>query len=1070
MASSHSNTTPQTQERVLQQHSTADQRHHSKTSSQPLTISKTTDINQTVERLPIPSTRRGLRVPKPRLSPRNRRPRRKRSTSAMVATSVSLQKPLRTVHEDNDGCPSPIIHDRRPKSVHLPFFRESPGWRDAHEGRAVDDCKVNSRTVRDPLSGNPGYVPGQSPYSQIAPKHIETASPDRRSSVDTASSPKLWCVNRANGSPKFFKAGKKLRHFLIHRREDAASDRGPKAALTPAARSVPRKSSSKRLIGRIRGKPAMEDLRAENQAGLVAAAADANVAVRDTVLLPSAEDSPPAEEKALGNQTRHELRQTKSSSVSSFQMENSYLGQQIHDGQRRSSLTGRVGPSLARDAEGAQESPATRYLSLDHRRRGSVKESKTVVKKDCFTTMPPVSGIVHGELMASMQTGPRPQGAAAFSTTAPLSPLQPASPQAPNPPASPPRPGPRTSSRGLAKATNAARRVELRFPTQQEQATWSPSQASRPIQQTRDGKNTPVITALTVGESSHQATQHLRGQKSSEGLSFSASAPTNSTSTLEGIESQVRYSNSLSTSSLDHTAQDSDTTRWGLQRSHNVTSPVAHSAKAPSDPPMDALPELPEFAGIIDEEAGLGDCHPLLIRPSSRPRLHQPARHHLHNPSMVSTLSEASSITTVRAGSLSPKYRHYQDGSSPRRANSLRSTVSHRRMPAVDTTPEVNQYNLGSSRDLRSSASIHSQESVLSASGTKITRYSDINERTQRVHHLRHRDVASERQRKKKLRKVDEQEVMNPAPIPEDFPHPPSFPSTRPSSRQSSRRSSYQQAQPSSPLRRTTTSNDLRGQISRSNIIVLADSNPHTEKFSASTVTPTASMHSLRRTVSPAPLLPSSNPSSIMARKIPRKKQSQRSVRSYMSRASQFSVGNRPQAQTPPPSDSSTPSSDEEGVILAIHGPASREAAMMTSRKSIIPLPLDIHSHFERRLHDMQLRLDRLEEENEELRNQTRREVTDMMFKFLKHSRKHDGGNVTPLGNRLSGTSAYSWSGTRQQQHQPRPTQSLPEEIITELNEPARVAQVQGRSGRCDVEQQTTVGDGRILLLAGRGP
>jgi hypothetical protein len=503
---------------------------------------------------------------------------------------------------------------------------------------------------------------------------------------------------------------------------------------------------------------------------------------------------------------------------------------------------------------------------------------------------------------------------------------------------SPPLPGPRTSSfAAMVNGSPTGQKFQVVVAELPAQST--PTRQSKPQSANEDH---PTESSMNFLQAEESLKPRMREGRSLEGLSKFGPAPDASQSTiaLEAIEAEMNNGRPLSPSTLTELTQPF---------SINCTPP--QPVTAPTDPPIGPLPELPEFdrADAASRTSSHHSSSTRLSRPTVPPR-----SHHRRNPSSKST----SSNLTLRAMN-SPKGHHRKHTSisdrSPKKVISIKCAqnvptegMSNRMPPqprlalsvsSNTNITEFNQYNLGSSQDLRSPAAgeIGQENDMVDgfeiASAQSPTLSNDmLSSRSNHTKGLKLRDLAEEKATRVRGRHqgrglddaivvekpsfTAEEEKTSPNPQLSHFPPVPGRTSDSshdshsglppPASRQDSvnRCPSYQSRRSSS---NRTSQKTTRPIMNQSQIMVLAETNPDTQMFRASTPT-----GSIRRA-------DSKKADSVITsreRKVRRRK-SKASVCSHahQTAAQKGIAGIKPNGQhTPPLSDPSTHSSDDEAI------------------------------------------------------------------------------------------------------------------------------------------------------------
>jgi hypothetical protein len=434
---------------------------------------------------------------------------------------------------------------------------------------------------------------------------------------------------------------------------------------------------------------------------------------------------------------------------------------------------------------------------------------------------------------------------------------------------SPPLPGPRTSS---MHATGHESPTRQSFEAQVAKLPAQSTPTRRSKSKSANQETLPTEPDMNLRRTGERFKPRLREVRSSEGLSRFGPGPDASQSTiaLEAIEAEMNVGRPLSPFTVTALTQPF---------SINCTPP--QPVTAPTEPPIGPLPELPEEFDRADA-ASRTSSHNSPSKRLSRPAV-PPRSHHRRNPSANS----ASSKVTIRPPS-SQKGHHRKNTSlisrSPRKANAIsgaqgvpvegttsRVYAQQKMTPSLSNNATItgsNQYNLGNSQDLRSpAASEAGQEHDMvdsSACTAEAPRHPNdvLTSRSERIKGLKTRDLAKEKATRIRGRHqcsdLDDRIVVETSSLVDDaepssrtpqLSHFPSIP-TRPtivapdvnsgSSRLASRQESVGR-RPSYLSRRSfsnqTSQRILRPIMSQSQIMVLAETDPDTQMFRASTPT-----------------------------------------------------------------------------------------------------------------------------------------------------------------------------------------------------------------------------------------
>ena len=506
---------------------------------------------------------------------------------------------------------------------------------------------------------------------------------------------------------------------------------------------------------------------------------------------------------------------------------------------------------------------------------------------------------------------------------------------------SPPLPGPRTSSM-YAIVQGSPTRQSFEVVLAERPAQSTPTRRSKPESTNQEKLPTePNRNWLGLEE---KLKPRLREARSSDSFSKFGPSPDASQSTiaLETIEAEMNNGRSLSPSAMTELAQP-----------FSVHCTPPQPVTAPTEPPIGPLPRLPEEFDGADAASHASSSYNSSPKRPSRPVI-PPLPHHRRDPSANSS----SSKVTIRP--LTAQRGHHRKPASvssrnSRRTNSISSVQSvppggtsrayTKQKLGSATSNNVaitgfNQYNLGNSQDLRSSSAseIGQDYDIVDTSGTIAMQSSSsphdvLSSRSEHIKGLKLRDLAKEKARRTRCQHqcsdLDDAIVVESPSFADgdesasQTTHPRHLPSvsTRPpivaqdmssrSSREASRRENISR-RPSYQSRRSSSNRasqrTVRSTMSQSQIMVLAETDPDTQTFRASTPT-----GSLRRT-------DSKKAESVMAsneRKV-RKRKSKTSIRSqvHANAISNGISGTKLNGEhTPPHSDPSSQSSDGDMEI-----------------------------------------------------------------------------------------------------------------------------------------------------------
>ena len=397
--------------------------------------------------------------------------------------------------------------------------------------------------------------------------------------------------------------------------------------------------------------------------------------------------------------------------------------------------------------------------------------------------------------------------------------------------------------------------------------------------------------------------------------------PSASTSTLSVIESQTIPYTPPQSPKISIWSNFDSTPATG-----RAPTPIHYQpkTKAPTEPPMGPLPELPEGA----DRSSAPSRESYRSKRSSRQT--QASSHGRNNTSLTS-------ISSSGARSPPPGF-NYQN--SPEQPSSLRSSSGPQQAESrikMDTSV-FNPVSVGRSRDLRSPVSVKSQDSEASTAAT----------RADRVRMRKLRDTASIRARLEN-RALEEREAtskaasspaVNGSSVQGESPHLDRFPSIPLSLPNSTQGRNTPPPGPNHHLVRRrssflrSNSFTIRQTLSRSPIFIVAESDPLTSKFRTAcrsdSSTPTSpSITSISTLLSNNSISNHHGQHAQLAFPV-RSKKSERSMHSL----SKTSI-TRNGAQTPPHSESSLQSSDEEGPNpRPHHHPPSKPPSATTTKQT----------------------------------------------------------------------------------------------------------------------------------------
>ena len=899
--------------------SRTDLRSHRR-SSERRCIRVTQTVSQRSEKLPLsPPTHRNHNHPRQNLSRKSSRQLNVTASFQMAADHepsalTSTIKQSQSDFED-ESCPSPVVQKQR-----TPQFQESRGF--------FEFYNRNNAKSTDEVAPRPGTSAGLSVKQtkpktlppQIVTNDIAVVPHSRHNSITSSiASHQLFCLTRPQSTLSIARAGKRLRDFVATKRgqTEAAPARPSSTGAVKIVPIINRKlGSSKSAINKLKSKSGMENLRGDSAPEAVLK--EDSMSAR-TVVLPTAEGSPAAAEAALGNET---YRQSFISRLSNHSREalaeydyvaalrqigrdedSDHLNLKI---EKRHSLAAATAELRTAVQALAQDSSAANKPHEQHATPFDKALPKTPGKcQESSATMTDVKTI------KLVEDSDKPPHSAAVNA---------------------PTPGPRTSSKNV-KATNE----------------------SGPI--TKEPKN-------SMASKKHKLRSEGPTELSSDNeVSRSASTatgrtvdPKKSSSTLSMIESHFQNNDIRSPreAQFDHAEVSTSPVREG------VTTP-APSEKAPSEPPTGPLPELPEGHEQLEaERAAASSRNSTRSKRSSR-------RNELHEQYRLSHVRNQASVTSVASTVVhSPRRAEIADA-SPKKPISIRSSLS---APTIGSV-EVDILDELRKGGPRSPSSIYSNDFGAPLRSSRIFIGRDrgaIKERDLRL---------AERARKEnRLLEVKEDETLQLIKDPTSSSREgtasasttsayidkfPAVPASRPSSRTSSL---HGRAGPDGPRSRSrssiTKSMIVQTPSALSSIMTWGVHSPGATPTTAATagsmtvIPPSPSHYSRHSSCAPSPaltVLPGDrtsirsnlanhthgHPDAHAHARVPKTKQSKTSMRSTISHShsthTAVSTGMNPTPPASAHSESSTPSSDEEGKG-ALGGSTTHEKIQSQIRSS----------------------------------------------------------------------------------------------------------------------------------------
>ncbi len=797
-----------------------------------------------------------------------------RSSTGTVTEALSI----RQMEGSHEACASPVIHDRRyhrdlPRPDFQSGFEESPEWRDHYN---LSSRPTQTETREPCLPDNHSSLWPEKPLINKKKYSTETFTTARtlsdHSSIDTAElgSRTLLCLRRPPSGRNLFKAGNTcLKHFIK-----------PKNKTYFGTQPIPQEYQ--------------DNARPLQRLSLSASKKDVSRKTSKTDMAKIAKDEVASSPKRVRN------KESSTSIVDLNQVE------------ARHGVATDVRKTLS-------ETWDEIYRSMGRFPAGSGVDGDNV-----HESLPVTVDAARSGLRPNPESTARHETHEYRKTAVKLAPL----------------PGPRTSSMYATGHQSPTRQsfdvVVAKLPAQSTSTRWSGSESVNQRPWSTEPDMNPVRTE-------EKLKPLLREVRSSEGLSKFGAGPDASQSTiaLEAIEAEMNMGRPLSPSALADLTQPF---------SINCTPP--QPVTAPTEPPIGPLPELP---AKFDAASRMSSSHHPPSKRHSRPAV-PPRSRHRRNPSANS----ASSKATIRPLSSHKGHHHHKNTSvSSRNARKTNSVSSAQGVPARGRSRSVhgrakmdpsasnnaamtgfNQYNLGSSQDLRSpvaSEAGHEPEmiepSATPTAEAPLPSTDTLSSRNEHIKGLKLRDLAKEKATRIRGRHqcsdlddaivveapslADEDESSRKTPQVSDTPSIPPRPpsvaqdmngvSSRPASQQEgvSRRPSYRSRRSCSSAQGSQRT--VRAIMSPSQIMVLAETDPNTQTFRASTAT-----GSLRRAESKK-----ANSTTAAKERKARRRKSMTGARSQVS-ATTISNG-IPRIKlngehTPPHSDPSSHSSDDDAV------------------------------------------------------------------------------------------------------------------------------------------------------------
>ncbi|ERF71057.1 hypothetical protein EPUS_03337 [Endocarpon pusillum Z07020] len=482
-------------------------------------------------------------------------------------------------------------------------------------------------------------------------------------------------------------------------------------------------------------------------------------------------------------------------------------------------------------------------------------------------------------------------------------------------------PAPRTSNI-TTKLVTGPTRQSFQVLVKQLPARPTPTRQSK--QECTNQRDWATETDMHCMQVKASLTPHLREARSFEVLSQHGSAPNTSQSTiaLEAIEAEMNNGQPVSPSTL-----------MGPSPPLSLNSTPPQLVAAPTDPPAGPLPELPEEfrkAGASSRASSQHSTRTRLTCPTTSP-----------GPKHRKTTSANSSSSNLTLQAMKSSQGHYRHQTSPgTRSLKEASTISSARSVLAAETPSrthpqrkaalavsesVNvsgsdQYYLGSSQDLRSLAAsdIDRGYDMIDTTGLASTKFpfltnDALSSRRDHIKELKMRDLAQEKaariRSQSHLRSLEEASVAAKPSSTANKGSPRHIPLVPVSPFDTAHKtiiggSSQASRRPNHHIPCSLSIKTSQSTMTQSQIMVLAETNPDTQLFCASTPT-----RSVRRTDSGKAM------SGIGKEMKPRKRRSKTRVRCHVNTAVALNgaTGGKPSGQyTPPLSEPSPHSSGDD--------------------------------------------------------------------------------------------------------------------------------------------------------------
>ena len=829
-----------------------------------------------------------------------------------------------------EGSP-PKQSQQRPKSAHC-GFRESRRWAKSN-AEWIDSDKTNGqhtsnrqRASEDLLRSPPLPITSTVSDSKRNVSHQRSSS-DAESLIQAHN---ITCLGRSLGTGNWLSIRRNTSHRKIQvhhqlvgfvRKLTATGNwasKEPTASLGEPeqqqdsrilAHAAPKPKQTKTSTGRIatlNKKPGMDNIRAQREAAdKVRERWDDRNA--DTIInLNTAEDTPKRSEQMLALR-EHDLEETKRISADLREVLSEYQSD------RHGNLLPKVNTDTIGDFSGVApqqheqpvvSSSSTGFPGFAVKLRDASEESRVVDS-------------IEGSTWKA--SNPSPDGSVLNKTMMP------------------PQPGPRSSSKQDPTFSSTIRCVD-ESPLIGRLRLCAPGQS--PCNESADSIPTVMIPVKGFATRNKELAAHIQSYSPSNTISVFGSAPTKSTDTLTAITVEaLGSSRPLTSSNLPET--EPVVLKSGM-RPTKLHSGYVSSGKAPGDAPNTPLPDLPEAPSPGSSERLRRDAD---SRASSRSRssVHRLPAQPGHN-RRTSSSNSIASLNGILQGTVSPHSSPQRRSRSGRKSGSVRSSPQKRSndmsalsdtastdFPYGETISEQKHSELGQRRALAALDPLHDGRDPAS--------------RDQRIHDKRMQDIASARARRGKREMRRDHQIIQEDPTAEDFPPPPS---SRPPSRNAIDRQRLDPRSCAQTADMFLTFSPNSAELQR---LGGGDMSPSPGTPSLKSEAQKGRATSRSRGASPVRTLgPSRAPvpvsTVIETPKIgltPKSKHSHVSLRSNANIAHGHSVHG---TQTPPLSEFSTPSSDEDGTGVVGGVTANRakiQKQLHLSHSDLAAMVVDMH-------------------------------------------------------------------------------------------------------------------------------